>query len=165
MAEQCGHCIVELIALCVRDLLWEWWYQERRQQQPQPPRMPRVVMLCQTCNLRGHLAYQCNQSARPAPYNKANVSKSKQRCYKCNLQGHEASACKAKADVIPEAQPQQEQEQKPEAEACVICLGQRKTHLFAPCGHKCVCQDCVISVDECPVCRAAITARVRVYDA
>jgi len=38
-----------------------------------------------------------------------------------------------------------------------------------PCGHRCVCEHCADQILEkqfnCPICRASITAKQRVYDA
>lgn len=39
---------------------------------------------------------------------------------------------------------------------CVICMGEESTHVFAPCGHYCVCGDCGKMVDKCPICRGPI---------
>jgi hypothetical protein len=47
---------------------------------------------------------------------------------------------------------------------CVICKETRRTMLFLPCKHLCVCQDCSPKVEsECVICRQQITDRVRVY--
>ena len=51
------------------------------------------------------------------------------------------------------------------AMVCDICLVQRKTLVFAPCGH-CVCENCVARVRQsgrCHMCRAAIDSVGRFY--
>ncbi len=40
-----------------------------------------------------------------------------------------------------------------EAEECVVCLYNQKTHAFIPCGHKACCVECVKSLKTCPICR------------
>ena len=50
---------------------------------------------------------------------------------------------------------------------CVVCLAAPKTHLMAPCGHKCVCAECSKLFSDkviCPVCRAPIQCVVQVFE-
>jgi hypothetical protein len=50
---------------------------------------------------------------------------------------------------------------------CCVCLEADKSHIFAPCGHFCVCQGCADSImaasKECPVCRQASILCMRVF--
>lgn len=46
---------------------------------------------------------------------------------------------------------------------CCICMAARFQIAFIPCGHLCVCQQCSISVDYCPVCRKNIEDRVQIF--
>ena len=50
---------------------------------------------------------------------------------------------------------------------CVMCLGEaRATRALVPCGHLCVCAECVTDVlqhQRCPVCRHAISAFLKVF--
>ena len=50
---------------------------------------------------------------------------------------------------------------------CVICKTSRKTHIFVPCGHLCVCVDCAeitMTVSKtCPLCRKASTGIMQVF--
>ena len=50
---------------------------------------------------------------------------------------------------------------------CCVCLEADKSHIFAPCGHLCVCQGCADSImaasKECPVCRQASILCMRVF--
>jgi hypothetical protein len=50
---------------------------------------------------------------------------------------------------------------------CVVCLDADRSHLYVPCGHKCVCAACAARVMAgdalCPVCRMAATAVVKVF--
>ena len=59
-------------------------------------------------------------------------------------------------------------EEAERAQECGVCLCERKTHMFTPCGHKCVCEGCADELlrrgDRCPVCRAALEGAVRVFD-
>ena len=40
---------------------------------------------------------------------------------------------------------------------CVVCLASERSHAFVPCGHRCVCHLCGVSVvhseRQCPICR------------
>lgn len=47
----------------------------------------------------------------------------------------------------------------PEKE-CVVCLTEAPQLLFAKCGHKATCVACGEKVDKCPLCRAAILAKI-----
>lgn len=39
-------------------------------------------------------------------------------------------------------------------EECVVCLTEQRTVVLLPCRHLCVCLQCLLFVDKCPVCRA-----------
>lgn len=49
---------------------------------------------------------------------------------------------------------------------CVVCLQNPKTHAFVPCGHLCICQNCVgvtIIRRKCPICRAHAIQAIKVF--
>ena len=48
---------------------------------------------------------------------------------------------------------------------CVVCLAEERRVLLLPCRHLCVCEDCAGDrrLERCPLCRAAIEDRMRVY--
>lgn len=54
-----------------------------------------------------------------------------------------------------------------EMQMCVVCMEKEKTHLFAPCGHHCVCEGCSFLVQSrmsiCPLCKQPIENAIRVY--
>mmetsp|Transcript_11424 Transcript_11424/g.25182 ORF Transcript_11424/g.25182 Transcript_11424/m.25182 type:complete len:810 (+) Transcript_11424:124-2553(+) len=55
------------------------------------------------------------------------------------------------------------------AGSCCICISQTAQCAFVPCGHRCVCEDCLHQVQalptrNCPVCRKAFTQVVRIFD-
>ena len=52
-----------------------------------------------------------------------------------------------------------------EKEECVICWSSKKTHAFIPCGHMCVCDVCVASIQDhrCPICRMASQQIVKIF--
>ena len=52
-----------------------------------------------------------------------------------------------------------------EKEECVICWSSKKTHAFIPCGHMCVCDGCVASIQDhrCPICRMASQQIVKIF--
>ena len=46
---------------------------------------------------------------------------------------------------------------------CVTCLTNKRTRLLEPCNHFCLCETCAPRSATCPVCRAYITRKTRVY--
>lgn len=48
---------------------------------------------------------------------------------------------------------------------CVICLEASRTHVFVPCGHICVCEQCSHKVkgNTCPMCKQAATMTMEVF--
>lgn len=49
---------------------------------------------------------------------------------------------------------------------CVVCIRAPKTHAFVPCGHLCVCQQCVPMMmikKRCPICRQKATQVIKVF--
>ena len=46
---------------------------------------------------------------------------------------------------------------------CVVCLVEPADHVLLPCGHVCVCKRCAALVKTCPMCRADVSERKRVY--
>jgi len=47
--------------------------------------------------------------------------------------------------------------------SCVICLDSSCHVIFLPCGHLCCCAGCGNTVDQCPLCRAAIAQKLTVH--
>ena len=45
---------------------------------------------------------------------------------------------------------------------CVVCIDAERTHLFLPCGHRCVCFGCS-NLPICPICRTVATGTLRVF--
>ncbi|KAG6428847.1 hypothetical protein SASPL_106886 [Salvia splendens] len=63
----------------------------------------------------------------------------------------------------------EEAEEIPDGELCVICLMRRRRSAFVPCGHLVCCQRCALSIEreispKCPLCRQTIRSSVRIYD-
>lgn len=53
---------------------------------------------------------------------------------------------------------------------CTICINAESTHLFIPCGHFCICEDCASQIMQdsdnvkmCPICKAQISSVHKVY--
>ncbi|XP_050873831.1 E3 ubiquitin-protein ligase SPL2 [Lathyrus oleraceus] len=60
-------------------------------------------------------------------------------------------------------------ENVPDGQLCVICLTRRRRSIFIPCGHLVCCQVCAISVEsevapKCPVCRQEVQDSVRIFE-
>lgn len=71
------------------------------------------------------------------------------------------------SDVEPEVD--DEIEDVPDGQLCVICLMRRRRSVFIPCGHLVCCHRCAISVEgvvapKCPVCRQEIRDSVRIFE-
>ncbi|KAK0066029.1 E3 ubiquitin-protein ligase LRSAM1 [Biomphalaria pfeifferi] len=45
---------------------------------------------------------------------------------------------------------------------CSICLDNKSNIIFLTCGHVCCCATCATPVKECPLCRAQISAKIRI---
>ncbi|VDM46001.1 unnamed protein product [Toxocara canis] len=45
-------------------------------------------------------------------------------------------------------------------EECVVCMDRPVKLLISPCGHVCICEQCSLSVEECPLCRTYILNRI-----
>jgi C3HC4-type zinc finger (RING finger) protein len=55
--------------------------------------------------------------------------------------------------------PKEEREEK----VCSICMEQAPNVAFLECGHVCCCVVCADGVNQCPMCRADITKRVKLF--
>ena len=47
--------------------------------------------------------------------------------------------------------------------ACTVCLAEKRSVLFLPCGHLVCCEGCSERVDDCPMCRKVIRERKTVF--
>lgn len=45
---------------------------------------------------------------------------------------------------------------------CVVCMEIESEIVFLPCGHLCCCNNCQITLIECPICRGKLERRVKV---
>ena len=50
-----------------------------------------------------------------------------------------------------------------ESRLCKVCMDKEVTILFLPCAHILCCEDCAMTMDRCPVCRASIDSKIRSY--
>ena len=67
--------------------------------------------------------------------------------------------------AMPGPEPQENSTMADDDAFCVICLEVEKSHLLAPCGHRCLCGGCagrVVFPYPCPICRRACAAAVSV---
>merc|ERR1712137_118308 len=47
---------------------------------------------------------------------------------------------------------------------CVVCMSEKTSHAFVPCGHMCVCSECAKeNFTSCPICRAAVVNIYKIY--
>lgn len=64
---------------------------------------------------------------------------------------------------------EEENEDVPAGQLCVICLMRRKRSAFIPCGHLACCQRCGLAIQrelspKCPLCRQTIRSVLRIFD-
>lgn len=46
---------------------------------------------------------------------------------------------------------------------CSVCLDRKKNIAFSPCGHVCICDQCDVNINSCPLCRQQIATRHKVF--
>ncbi|XP_072310188.1 E3 ubiquitin-protein ligase LRSAM1 isoform X2 [Eucyclogobius newberryi] len=51
----------------------------------------------------------------------------------------------------------------PGSSECVVCMETGSQVIFLPCGHVCSCQVCSDALQNCPMCRATISQRIRLF--
>ena len=74
-----------------------------------------------------------------------------------------AATAAASSNSPPSAPPQASAEGNKDDE-CVICWNATATHVVVPCGHLCMCPDCVPKeLNSCPVCRGPMAHVMKVY--
>ena len=64
---------------------------------------------------------------------------------------------------LPETEPPRPTSTDPATTECAICLDDNAEYAVVPCGHRCLCASCIKTVPQCPVCRGAMTAVLRVF--
>jgi hypothetical protein len=64
---------------------------------------------------------------------------------------------------LPEPEPPNPASTESAATECAICFDDDAEFAVIPCGHRCLCASCIKAVSECPVCRGAMTAILRVF--
>ena len=60
----------------------------------------------------------------------------------------------------PTPKKKEQQPAKDEADACPICCYAEKDAVLLPCKHQCVCSECAVKVDQCPICRTPIKEKL-----
>merc|ERR1711997_1002205 len=60
-----------------------------------------------------------------------------------------------------------EDDDEDDSKLCIVCLDGDRDHVIIPCGHICVCTDCMWLYSrggaECPICRAKVSMVVRTF--
>ncbi|KAK9131387.1 hypothetical protein Sjap_011874 [Stephania japonica] len=84
--------------------------------------------------------------------------------------GHSRNAAaSATAAALAEDQVEEEMDEIPDGQLCVICLMRRRRSAFVPCGHRVCCHRCALSVErdlspKCPICRQTIRSSVIIFE-
>ena len=75
-----------------------------------------------------------------------------------------ATTATASSSDSPPAAPPQASAEGNNNDECVICWNATATHVVVPCGHLCMCPDCVPKeLESCPVCRGPMAHVMKVY--
>ena len=78
----------------------------------------------------------------------------------------EEQAAAADGDKKPAASAENADED--DAHMCVVCLVEKKDHIFVPCFHLCACEACATEIKNtknptCPMCRAPFASVNKVF--
>lgn len=46
---------------------------------------------------------------------------------------------------------------------CCVCLDEKPSVAFVPCGHVCTCKNCSVTLNLCPLCKVAIVSILPIY--
>ena len=65
--------------------------------------------------------------------------------------------------VADEPEPLKPASTEPIAAECAICLDNDAEFAAVPCGHRCLCASCSKTVTHCPMCRAQMSAVLRIF--
>merc|ERR1712130_217175 len=87
----------------------------------------------------------------------------KQRIYRGDLLRQEIEASTIKEKKEPQSSCDDLSDNN---RICIICCQFERTHAFVPCGHLCVCENCVqvtLETKMCPICRQSSTQAIKVY--
>jgi len=52
---------------------------------------------------------------------------------------------------------------RPRLSMCSVCLSKPSDHVLLPCGHVCLCSECIPNVHMCPLCNSAARSRHKIY--
>lgn len=110
--------------------------------------------VCYRCKQIGHHSDHPKCPARKAPRDKSTV-----QCYKCRKTGHYSDKC----TEAPREEKKEEPVPEPARPSCIICLEAPKEVLLKPCNHVCGCLGCCSRLRHCPICRAEIVLRERIF--
>lgn len=118
--------------------------------------------------LEAAAAAQAQQAAAAAAQRTKEAAADAERAAARDAAALEAAAAAAAAAA---ARPPQPQSQLKECCVCFIDMPAAEQMVFAPCGHRCICEDCwrdkLLPTPGrlCPICDAPVAMAVRVFDA
>lgn len=46
---------------------------------------------------------------------------------------------------------------------CSVCMENPATHAAVPCGHQCVCEECSLKLQDCPLCRTRVERWIHIF--
>jgi serine/threonine protein kinase len=107
------------------------------------------------------------KKARPSPdpaSSPATIVALMKRCW--SHEPAERPTMAAAIGPLAQALMQADEAAKQAAEArdeCVVCVDAARSIALAPCGHVCSCEDCAGELQQCPICRQPIDARLKLF--
>lgn len=58
-----------------------------------------------------------------------------------------------------------------DGEECIVCKSSKRSYITVPCGHYCMCMECVSNyyskstgVPQCPICRTPLQSIMKVFE-
>lgn len=82
------------------------------------------------------------------------------KCGKCNelnfakrVQCRKCSTMKNELNINPNTHNKKDDNENNDQELCCICLNNKKDMVIKKCGHVCMCKNCSLNINKCPMCR------------
>ena len=52
---------------------------------------------------------------------------------------------------------------RPRLSNCCVCLVKPSDHVLLPCGHVCLCSECILNIHTCPLCNSAVHSKHQIF--
>jgi len=78
-------------------------------------------------------------------------------------QTHEGILENKPAELDTDGKGGMKRKREEDSSSCVVCMEKEKKVLLLPCKHLCLCEDCSVDVNSCPLCRVLIKQKTTVF--